>query len=73
MAWDTRRYLVPCFTWKRVRLGFPNLASRLAEALRGWCTWHHHGGRMEMKPKVDRSMRQAASVSSTPTLSFLLY
>jgi hypothetical protein len=32
MAWDTRRDLAACFVWKQVRLGFPSLASRLAEA-----------------------------------------
>jgi hypothetical protein len=30
----TRRDLVACFTWKQVGLGFPSLASRLAEARR---------------------------------------
>jgi hypothetical protein len=32
MAWDTRRDLVSCFTWKQVVLGFPSLALRLVEA-----------------------------------------
>jgi hypothetical protein len=72
-AWDTRRDLAACFTWKRVRLGFSSLASRLVEARRGWCTWHHHGGRVKIKLKTDRSRRRAASDSSTPTLPFLLY
>jgi hypothetical protein len=31
MARDTRRDLAACFTWKEVVLGFPSLASRLAE------------------------------------------
>jgi hypothetical protein len=35
MAWDTRRDLAACFVWKQVGLGFPSLASRLAEA-RWW-------------------------------------
>jgi hypothetical protein len=34
MARDTCRDLAACFTWKKVVLGFPNLASRLAEARR---------------------------------------
>jgi hypothetical protein len=34
MARDTRRDLVACFTWKRVRLGFPSFASKLVEELR---------------------------------------
>jgi hypothetical protein len=32
MAWDTRRDLAAYFTWKRVGLGFPSVASRLVEA-----------------------------------------
>jgi hypothetical protein len=72
-ARDTRRDLATSFAWKRVGLGFPSLASRLAEARHGWCTWHHHGGRVEMKSKTDGSMRQATSDSSTPTLPFSLY
>jgi hypothetical protein len=31
-AWDTRRNLAACFTWKQVGLEFPSLSSRLAEA-----------------------------------------
>jgi hypothetical protein len=34
MAWDTHRYLVACFSWKQVTLGFPSLALRLMEARR---------------------------------------
>jgi hypothetical protein len=70
---DTHRNLVACFTWKRVGLGFPSPASRLAEAQCGWCTWHYHGGRVEMKPKMEGSMRRDALNSSTPTLPFWLY
>jgi hypothetical protein len=33
-VWDTRRDLAPCFAWQKVRLGFPSLTSRLAEAQR---------------------------------------
>jgi hypothetical protein len=33
-AWDMRRDLAACFTWKQVLLGFFSLASRLAEAQR---------------------------------------
>jgi hypothetical protein len=29
----------------------------LAEAWCRWCTWHHHRGHVEMKPKMDGSMR----------------
>jgi hypothetical protein len=65
-AWDTRQDLVACFAWKRVRLEFFNLASRMAEARRRWCTWHHHGGHMEMKSNTDGSTRWATLDSSTP-------
>jgi hypothetical protein len=71
--WGMRRDLVACFTWKQVRLGFPSLALRLAEVQHGWCMWNHHGGRVEMKPWTDRSMRWTASDSSSPTLLFSLY
>jgi hypothetical protein len=72
-VWDTRRALVACFAWKWVRLGFPSLDSRLAEAWCIWCMWHHRRGRTEMKPKTDMLVQLAASHSSTPTLPFSLY
>jgi hypothetical protein len=37
-TWDTRWDLVAYLAWKRVRLGFFSLASRLVEARCGWCT-----------------------------------
>jgi hypothetical protein len=61
------RDLAACFAWKQVRLGFPSIASRLAEARHGWCTWHHHRGRVEMMSKT------VASDSSALTLSLSLY
>jgi hypothetical protein len=33
-AWDTCRDLAACFAWKQIKLWFPSLASRLAEARR---------------------------------------
>jgi hypothetical protein len=33
-AWDTHQDLVASFAWKKVRVGFPSLASRLMEARR---------------------------------------
>jgi hypothetical protein len=60
-AWDTRRDLAACFTWKQVGLGFSNLASRLVEAQHRWCTWHHRRGCVELKLKTDGSMRQVTS------------
>jgi hypothetical protein len=67
----THQDLAVFFTWKQVRLGFPSLLSRLVEAQRGWCTWHHHGGCIESKLKTDESMGRAASDPSTPTRCFL--
>jgi hypothetical protein len=32
MAWNTRRDLAACLTWKQLMLGFPSQASRLAKA-----------------------------------------
>jgi hypothetical protein len=46
-CWD----LTVCFAWKQVSLGFFSLDSRLVEARCGWCTWHHRGGRVEVKQK----------------------
>jgi hypothetical protein len=34
MTHDTHQDLAACFTWKQVTLGFPSLASRLAEVPR---------------------------------------
>jgi hypothetical protein len=73
MAQDTHRDLVACFVWKQVGVGFLSLTSRLADVLHRWCTWHHHGGRVEIKLKTDVSMRWAVSDSATPTLLFSLY
>jgi hypothetical protein len=50
-----------------------SLASRLVEAWCLWCTWHHRGGHVELKLKMDGSMQQTASDSSTSTLPFSLY
>jgi hypothetical protein len=64
---------VACFAWKQVGLGFLILASRVLEARRGWCMWHHRTGCIKVKLKTDGSMRRAASDSAILTLSFLLY
>jgi hypothetical protein len=49
-----RRDIVACFSWKQVEQRFSSLASRLVEAQCGWCTWHHHRGHVEVKPKDGR-------------------
>jgi hypothetical protein len=69
----TRRDLVACFTWKQVRLEFSILDLRLVEARRGWCTWHHHRGCIELKLKTDESIRQTTSDHYTPSLLFSMY
>jgi hypothetical protein len=56
MARDTCRYLSASFALTQVGLEFPSLASILADAQHGWCMWHHHRGRVKMKPKTDVSM-----------------
>jgi hypothetical protein len=55
-ARDTRQDLAACFGWKQVVLGFPNLALKLAKLRHGWCMWHHRGGRVEVKLKMNKSM-----------------
>jgi hypothetical protein len=57
LAQDTRRVLAACFTWKQVGLGFPSLPQNWRRNDGGWCTWHHHGDRVELKLKMDGSMR----------------
>jgi hypothetical protein len=61
------------FMRKQVGLGFPSLASRLVETRRGWCMRHHHGGCIDVKLKMDGSMRRAASDPATLTLPFSFY
>jgi hypothetical protein len=55
-------------SWARVS----SLASRLEEARRRWCTWHHHGGCVEMKPKMDKSMREDVVAISTSCRCLIL-
>jgi hypothetical protein len=69
-ALDTHRDLAACFARKRVRLGFPDLPQNWWRSDSRWCTRHHHQACLKMKPKMDGSMRLAASDSSTPTLLF---
>jgi hypothetical protein len=69
---DTRRDLSACFAWKQVGLEFSSLASRLVEAQRGWCMWHHHEDRVKVKSKMGGSMQWAALDSSAPTLLFFI-
>jgi hypothetical protein len=42
-------------------LGFSSLALRLRKRDDGWCTWHHRGGHVRIKLKMDGSIRWAAS------------
>jgi hypothetical protein len=48
-TWGTCRDLTACFMWNQVKLGVFSLASRLVEAQRGWCMWHHRGGCVVVK------------------------
>jgi hypothetical protein len=68
MVRDTRRDLVACFTRKQVKLGFPSLASKLVEAWRRWCMWHHRRGHVELKLKMaEASWRKLACFQKTRT------
>jgi hypothetical protein len=72
-VWDARRDLAAWFIWKQIRLRFSSLTSRLVEAWRRWCMWHHHGGRVEFKLKTNMSIWWTASDPATLILSFSLY
>jgi hypothetical protein len=69
-AWDTRRDIATCFTWKQVWLGFLGLPKNWRWHDDWWCTWHHRGGCIGGKLKTDGSMRWAASDPTTLPLSF---
>jgi hypothetical protein len=40
---------------------------------RGWCTWHHCGGCVDVKLKLDGSMLRDVSDPATIALPFSLY
>jgi hypothetical protein len=64
---DTCRDLAACLTWKQV---WPEDWGRRDD---GWCTWHHHGGCVGGKLKMDGSMRQAVSDPAILALPFSFY
>jgi hypothetical protein len=64
---DTRRDLAACLVWKQV---WPEDCRRCDD---GWCTWHHRGGCIRGKLKIDGSIRRAASNPTILTLPFSLY
>jgi hypothetical protein len=66
-AWDTRRYLAACLTSKQV---WPEDWRRRDD---GWCTWHHRGGCVGGKLKMDGSMRRTTSDPTTLALPFSFY
>jgi hypothetical protein len=66
-ARDTCRDLAACLASKQV---WPKNWRRRDY---GWCTWHHHGGYVGGKLKLDGSMRRAASDPATLALSFFFY
>jgi hypothetical protein len=70
-AQGTCRDLAACFTSKQVEIEFSSLSSRLVEAWLGRCTWHHHGGRVEVKRKTVDSMASGVAQPSR-TIVFLL-
>jgi hypothetical protein len=66
-ARDTRRDLAACLTWKQV------WSEDWGRRDDGWCTWHHRGGCVGDKLKMDGSMRQAASDPTILALPFSFY
>jgi hypothetical protein len=66
-ARDTRRDLAACLASKQVW----HEDWRMRDY--GWCTWHHRGGCVGEKLKLDGSMRQAASDPATFALPFSFY
>jgi hypothetical protein len=58
---DTRRDLAAYFIWKQVWLEFSSLPSTLVKAWHGWCTWHHCGGRLDVKQKMVGPMTSGAA------------
>jgi hypothetical protein len=68
-AWRSSGLL--CMKASRARVSQPHLNTGGAQY--GWCTWHHHGGCVETKLKIDGSMRQAPLDPATLTLSLSLY
>jgi hypothetical protein len=56
-------------SWARI---FQSI-SRLLEARCGWRTCHHRGGYVEIKLKMDESIRRTASDHDNIALSFSLY
>jgi hypothetical protein len=64
-ARDTRRDLA--VAWKQV---WPEDWQRHDD---GWCTWHHRGGCVGGKLKMDGSMRWAALYPATIALTFSFY
>jgi hypothetical protein len=39
----------------------------------GWCMWHHHGGFIRIKLKMDVSLRRTTLDPATLALSFSMY
>jgi hypothetical protein len=66
-ARDTCRDLVACLAWKQV---WPEDWRRRDD---GWCMWHHRGGCVGGKLKLDGLMRWAASDPATLALPFSFY
>jgi hypothetical protein len=72
-ACDTCRDLPACFAWKQVWLDFSVWPQDWRRHNGEWCTWHHHGGCVESKLKMDGSTQWAASETSIPESSFSMY
>jgi hypothetical protein len=73
MVRGMHQYLAACLTWKQVGLEFFNLPQNWLRRDDEWWTWHHHGGCVKVKLKMNGSMRRAASDPATLILPFSLY
>jgi hypothetical protein len=70
---DTRWDLAACLAWKQMWLGFPVWPEDWRRRDDEWCTWHHRGGCVRGKLKMDGSIRRAASDPATLGLPFSFY
>jgi hypothetical protein len=73
MTRDTHRDLTACFTWKQVTLGFPSLASRLAETQ--WRVVHMPPSRRLRRVQIEDRCVDAMGCSGPfyPRITIFMY
>jgi hypothetical protein len=73
-VWPQNRWWVSLLSLKtKVGEGFPVWPEDWWRRDDGWCTWHHRGGCVGGKLKLDGSMQRAASDPATLALLFSFY